>query len=93
MMRGSERGAASDRQHRQGRRATRRHIGRAPAIRGMHRHELEQIGNAKLQKKLMAQGEFVATNQFEFSMTNRKGLEEHDQSQGLGRGARWSMEE
>lgn len=29
---------------------------------------------AKLQKKLRAQGEFVATNQFEFSLTNRKSL-------------------
>jgi aryl-alcohol dehydrogenase-like predicted oxidoreductase len=29
---------------------------------------------AKLQKKLRAQGEFVASNQFEFSLTNRKSL-------------------
>jgi len=29
---------------------------------------------AKLQKKLRAQGEFVATNQFEFSLTSRKSL-------------------
>jgi len=29
---------------------------------------------AKLQRKLMAQGEFLATNQFEFSLTNHKGL-------------------
>mmetsp|Transcript_9422 Transcript_9422/g.21258 ORF Transcript_9422/g.21258 Transcript_9422/m.21258 type:complete len:547 (+) Transcript_9422:186-1826(+) len=29
---------------------------------------------AKLQRKLRAQGEFVATNQFEFSLTNRKSL-------------------
>ena len=29
---------------------------------------------AKLQRKLRAQGEFVATNQFEFSLTNRKSM-------------------
>lgn len=29
---------------------------------------------AKLQRKMRAQGEFVATNQFEFSLTNRKAM-------------------
>jgi aryl-alcohol dehydrogenase-like predicted oxidoreductase len=29
---------------------------------------------AKLQRKLRAQGEFIATNQFDFSLTNRKSM-------------------
>lgn len=39
---------------------------------------------AKLQKKLRAEGEFVSTNQFEFSLTNRKNMELIDTCKKLG---------
>jgi len=39
---------------------------------------------AKLQKKLCAEGEFVSTNQFEFSLTNRKNMELIDTCKKLG---------
>ena len=39
---------------------------------------------ARLQKKLMADGEFISTNQFEFSLTNRKNMDMIETCKKLG---------